>query len=91
MMMSGLTLCDEVRWISFHSYYDFGYLLKLLTNNKLPEKVDCYSYIHTICMYVCMYVCMQMYVCMYAYVCIFVYIYIVCVCVLCLCVCVFRW
>jgi hypothetical protein len=27
---SGLTLCEEVRWISFHSYFDFGYLVKVL-------------------------------------------------------------
>lgn len=31
MMTSGLVLMDNVRWISFHSGYDFGYLLKLLT------------------------------------------------------------
>ena len=41
MMVSGLTLCEEVRWISFHSYFDFGYLVKVLTNSKLPEKVPC--------------------------------------------------
>ena len=29
-------LADEVRWISFHSGYDFGYLLKLLTCTALP-------------------------------------------------------
>lgn len=38
MMVSGLSLCEEVRWISFHSYFDFGYLVKVLTNSKLPEK-----------------------------------------------------
>ena len=31
MITSGLVLVDSVRWISFHSGYDFGYLLKLLT------------------------------------------------------------
>lgn len=37
LMTSGLVLCDDVRWISFHSGYDFGYLLKLLTCRPLPE------------------------------------------------------
>jgi CCR4-NOT transcription complex subunit 7/8 len=36
IMMSGLVLCDEVKWVSFHSGYDFGYLLKLLTCRALP-------------------------------------------------------
>lgn len=36
MMMSGLVLNDEMKWISFHSGYDFGYLLKTLTCMDLP-------------------------------------------------------
>lgn len=36
LMSSGLVLCDDIRWISFHAGYDFGYLLKLLTNAALP-------------------------------------------------------
>ncbi|KAG9546161.1 ribonuclease H-like protein, partial [Aureobasidium melanogenum] len=34
---SGLTFVDDVNWLSFHSGYDFGYLVKLLTNAPLPE------------------------------------------------------
>ena len=36
-MTSGLVLNPDVRWISFHGCYDFGYLLKLLITIPLPE------------------------------------------------------
>lgn len=36
MMMSGLVLTDDVKWLSFHSGYDFGYLIKTLTCEELP-------------------------------------------------------
>ena len=37
MIMSGLVLMDNVKWISFHSHYDFGYLIALLTSQNLPK------------------------------------------------------
>jgi CCR4-NOT transcription complex subunit 7/8 len=36
-MISGLVLNPDIRWISFHGCYDFGYLLRLLINKKLPD------------------------------------------------------
>lgn len=36
MMVSGLVLDDRVKWVSFHSGYDYGYLFKLLTTQDLP-------------------------------------------------------
>lgn len=36
LMVSGLVLDDRVKWVSFHSGYDYGYLLKLLTTLELP-------------------------------------------------------
>jgi len=37
LLVSGIVLLDNVKWLSFHSGYDFGYLLGLLTNVNLPE------------------------------------------------------
>uniref|UniRef100_A0A1B6BXZ8 poly(A)-specific ribonuclease n=1 Tax=Clastoptera arizonana TaxID=38151 RepID=A0A1B6BXZ8_9HEMI len=37
LMSSGIVLMDNIRWLSFHSGYDFGYLLKLLTDRNLPQ------------------------------------------------------
>ncbi|ORZ30401.1 ribonuclease H-like domain-containing protein [Catenaria anguillulae PL171] len=36
LITSGLVLVPDVKWISFHSGYDFGYLLKILTATPLP-------------------------------------------------------
>jgi len=36
LIPSGLVCFDEVRWISFHGGYDFGYLTKLLICKELP-------------------------------------------------------
>jgi len=37
LIPSGLVCFDEVRWISFHGGYDFGYLTKLLICRQLPN------------------------------------------------------
>ncbi|KAG4069022.1 hypothetical protein HA402_008333 [Bradysia odoriphaga] len=36
LMTSGVVLMDNIKWLSFHSGYDFGYMLKLLTYQNLP-------------------------------------------------------
>ncbi|CAG8711272.1 1030_t:CDS:2, partial [Racocetra persica] len=38
LISSGFVLLDDVKWISFHSGYDFGYLLKVLTCSPLPAE-----------------------------------------------------
>ena len=37
LMSSGIVLNDNVYWVTFHSGYDFGYLVKLLTCQNLPD------------------------------------------------------
>jgi len=37
LITSGLVLLEDVRWISFHSGYDFGYLVKLMLCKPLPD------------------------------------------------------
>lgn len=40
LISSGCVLSDDVKWISFHSGYDFGYLMKLLTCKVLATDED---------------------------------------------------
>jgi CCR4-NOT transcription complex subunit 7/8 len=37
LMTSGVVLNDNVKYLSFHSGYDFGYLLKMMTTVDLPN------------------------------------------------------
>ncbi|KAL5570850.1 hypothetical protein UlMin_020447 [Ulmus minor] len=37
LMSYGIVLNDNVHWVTFYSGYDFGYLLKLLTCQNLPD------------------------------------------------------
>jgi len=37
LMVSGLVLNDRVKWVSFHSGYDYAYLLNVLTTQDLPK------------------------------------------------------
>ncbi|PKI83290.1 CCR4-NOT core DEDD RNase subunit [Malassezia vespertilionis] len=47
LITSGLALLDNVRWISFHSGYDFGYLLKVVTSLPLPaQERDFFDLLH---------------------------------------------
>lgn len=37
LTVSGVVLNDDVRWVTFHAGYDFGYLMRTLTGGVLPE------------------------------------------------------
>lgn len=46
-MTSGLVLNDNIYWITFHAGYDFGYLMKSLTGQALPEnEKDFFALLH---------------------------------------------
>ena len=40
LMTSGLVLNPDIYWISYHGSYDFAYILKLLTNENIPNNED---------------------------------------------------
>ncbi|KAK9479036.1 ribonuclease H-like domain-containing protein [Lipomyces japonicus] len=40
LISSGLVLEESVRWISFHSGYDYGYLVSLMINTALPAEEE---------------------------------------------------
>jgi CCR4-NOT transcription complex subunit 7/8 len=42
LITSGMTLTDDVNWISFHSGYDFAYLVKMLSASPLPDDEEQY-------------------------------------------------
>lgn len=35
--MSNLILNDKVTWVTFHGQYDFSYLMKVISSNRLPS------------------------------------------------------
>eukprot|EP01054_Gregarina_sp_Poly1_P000728 Gregarina_sp_Poly_1__727@NODE_1173_length_4867_cov_47_652708_g804_i0_p2_GENE_NODE_1173_length_4867_cov_47_652708_g804_i0NODE_1173_length_4867_cov_47_652708_g804_i0_p2_ORF_typecomplete_len364_score49_38CAF1/PF04857_20/4_6e46RNase_T/PF00929_24/0_026DNA_pol_A_exo1/PF01612_20/11DNA_pol_A_exo1/PF01612_20/38_NODE_1173_length_4867_cov_47_652708_g804_i06171708 len=37
LVESGLIMSEDIRWVSFHGCYDFGYLLKIVTGSPLPH------------------------------------------------------
>jgi CCR4-NOT transcription complex subunit 7/8 len=43
LITSGLVLNQDVHWLTFHSGYDFGYLLKTVTGKELPEREEEFS------------------------------------------------
>lgn len=40
LISSGMVLLDDVHWVSFHSGYDFGYLMKIMLCTQLPENEE---------------------------------------------------
>nr|AFK40918.1 unknown [Medicago truncatula] len=48
MLTSGLVFNKSVVWVTFHSAYDFGYLVKILTRRNLPNRLEDFLNILTI-------------------------------------------
>ncbi|KAI5169880.1 CCR4-NOT transcription complex subunit 7/8 [Pancytospora epiphaga] len=40
LITSGMVMSEDVVWISFHSAYDFAYLIKMLTGNLMQEREE---------------------------------------------------
>ena len=49
LLISGLVLNPNIKWVSYHGSYDFAYLLKILLKDNLPESED--EFIKTLKMY----------------------------------------
>ena len=50
LMTSGLILSPDTYWITFHSGYDFGYLMRLLTCQDIPEQErDFFELLRLVC------------------------------------------
>lgn len=48
LMTSGMVLCPRPVWVSFHSVFDFGYLIKVLTAQALPaDEADFFDLLQT--------------------------------------------
>ena len=45
LVSSGLVMLEDVKWISFHSGYDFAYLVKLMHCKELPEDESEYRHL----------------------------------------------
>lgn len=40
MISSGLILNEDIHWITFHGAFDFGYLMRVMANHKLPQTLE---------------------------------------------------
>ncbi|KAI9071644.1 hypothetical protein K1719_046398 [Acacia pycnantha] len=40
ILRSGLLFNSHLKWVTFHSSYDFGFLIKLITGRQLPSNID---------------------------------------------------
>ncbi|KAK2426501.1 putative CCR4-associated factor protein [Trifolium repens] len=51
MLNSRVVFNKSVVWVTFHSAYDFGYLVKILTRRNLPDRLEDFLGILTILMF----------------------------------------